>query len=324
MSRRAWILLLVLGAIWGASYLLIKIGLRDFSPAMVAFLRVALAAVVLIALAAGRGALRGFGDRVGTLVLVAAAQVAGPFLLIAAGELQITSSLAGILVAAAPLFTALLAIRVDHEERSHGTRMFGVVLGVVGVVTLLGVDLGGSGDQLLGGLAVVLAAFGYAVGGLVVKRRLGDRPPLGVAAWIVAAGTVLLAPFAVAGLPASAPSLGPVAAVTVLGVVGTGIAFAILFHLIATVGPARTWVVTYIAPGFAVVYGAALLSEPITPVTLVGLALILIGSYLAAEDRGSQRSRRGRVAPGGRPATQEPGGPVPVGVELAPERLHGR
>ena len=324
MSRRAWILLLVLGAIWGASYLLIKIGLRDFSPAMVAFLRVALAAVVLIALAAGRGALRGFGDRVGTLVLVAAAQVAGPFLLIAAGELHITSSLAGILVAAAPLFTALLAIRVDDEERSHGIRLFGVVLGVVGVATLLGVDLGGSGDQLLGGLAVVLAAFGYAVGGLVVKRRLGDRRPLGVAAWIVAASTVLLAPFAVAGFPGSAPSLGPVAAVTVLGVVGTGIAFAILFHLIATVGPARTWVVTYIAPGFAVVYGAALLSEPITAVTLVGLALILTGSYLAAEDRGSRRSRRRGVAPGGRPATQESGRPVPVGVELASERLQSR
>lgn len=325
MNRRAWILLLVLGAIWGASYLLIKIGLRDLSPAMVAFLRVALAALVLVALAGGRTAMRGFGDRIGTLVVVAAVQVAGPFLLIAAGELQITSSLAGILVTAAPLFTALLAIWVDHEERSHGTRLFGVILGVVGVATLLGVDLGGSGDQLLGGLAVVLAALGYAIGGLVVKRRLGDRPPIGVAAWIVLASTVLLLPFAAAGFPASAPGLGPLAAVIVLGVVGTGIAFAILFHLIATVGPARTWVVSYIAPGFAVVYGALLLSEPVTPVTLAGLSLILIGSYLAAEDRGSLRSRRRRgVASGGGQATQEPGGPVAIGTELAPERLQGR
>ena len=96
------------------------------------------------------------------------------------------------------------------------------------------------------------------------------------------------------GFPESTPGLGPVAAVVTLGVLGTGIAFAILYDLISTVGPSRTWVVTYLAPGFAVVYGALLLDESITVATMIGLALILAGSWLAAEGRLSLR-RPGRA-----------------------------
>jgi drug/metabolite transporter (DMT)-like permease len=278
-------MLLILAAIWGASYMFIKIAVRDLSPAMVAWSRIALAAIVLAGLAAAQGRLRGLGGRAGVLTLVGAVQVAAPFLLISAGEEEISSSLAGILVTSAPLFTALLAIWVDHEERSQGLRLGGVMLGVVGVAVLLGVDLGGSGDELLGGLAVVLAGLGYAVGGFVVKHRLSDAPPIGVAAWVMVASTVLLTPVALATTPSSAPDFGPVASVVVLGVIGTGIAFAIFYSLIARVGPAKAFVVTYLAPGFAVVYGATLLDETITVATIAGLALILAGSWLAAEGR---------------------------------------
>ncbi|MFI5121300.1 MAG: DMT family transporter [Vicinamibacteria bacterium] len=319
MNRRAWTLLLTLSAIWGASYMLIKIGIRDFSPAMVAFLRVALAAIVLLALAARRGALTGFSALIGTIALLAVVQVAGPFLLIAAGEQEISSSLAGILVTSTPLFTALLAIWVDHEERSQGSRLAGIALGVAGVVLLLGVDLGGSGAQLLGGLAVVLAGLGYAVGGLLAKSRVADRPPIGVAAWVLAGSTVLLAPVAAIGFPDSVPGLGPVGAITLLGVVGTGFAFVILYELFATIGPSRAWTVTYLAPGFAVVYGAVLLDERVTAATLAGLALILIGSYLAAEGGNPLRGRAGAA-----PAAQEGSGAVAIGAELVPERVEGR
>ncbi len=285
VDRRAWTLLLTLSAIWGASYLLIKIGLRDLSPAMIAFLRIALAAVILLALAHARGALAGFRGLLGALVLLGAVQTAGPFLLIAAGEQEISSSLAGILVTSAPLWTAVLAIWVDQEERSRGWRLVGIGLGVLGVVVLLGVDLGGSGAALVGGLAVVLAGLGYAIGAFMVKHRFAGRQPIGVAAWAVTAAAVLMAPAAVVGAPEAFPSIGPLAAVIGLGVVGTGIAFAILYELITTVGPARTWIVTYLAPGFAVVYGSLLLGEAITAATIAGLALILAGSWLAAEGR---------------------------------------
>jgi len=322
MDRRAWTLLLSLGAIWGASYLFIEIGLRDLSPGMIAFLRVALAAVVLVALAKARTALGGFGDAVGWVFLIALAQVSAPFVLIAAGQQEINSSLAGILVASAPLFTALLAIRVDAAERAEGMRLVGVVLGVIGVGLLLGVDLSGSGDELLGGLAVLLAGLGYAVGGLLAKHKLADRPPIGVAAWVLTAGAVLLVPAALLGMPSSAPGIGPVAAVVALGVIGTGIAFAIFYELIATVGPARTFIVTYLAPAFAVVYGVTLLDEEISVATIVGLALILFGSYLAAEGRNPLRRRS--IAAELAPAAQDGSGSVAVGVELTGEPVERR
>jgi drug/metabolite transporter (DMT)-like permease len=290
MDRRSWSLLLLLGAIWGASYLFIKIGLRDLSPSMVAFIRIALAALVLLPIAAAQGALSGVRPRAGWLALVGAVQVAGPFVLISAGEEEISSSLAGILVASAPLFTALLAIWVDHEERSQGLRLAGVLVGFGGVAVLLGLDLGDSGSAFLGGLAVVLASLGYAVGGFLVKHRLAGVAPVGMSASVMAASAIFLLPPAILTAPGSAPGLGPAAAVTALGVVGTGAAFVIFYGLIASVGPARAFLVTYIAPGFAVVYGALLLSEEVTVATLAGLALILAGSWLAAEGRLPGRS----------------------------------
>jgi drug/metabolite transporter (DMT)-like permease len=290
-------MLLALAAIWGASYMFIKIAVRDLSPAMVAWSRIALAAIVLVALAASQGVLGEMRGRAPMLALLAAVQIAGPFLLISAGEVEISSSLAGILVTSTPLFTALLAIWVDHEERSQGLRLGGVLLGVVGVAVLLGVDLGGSGNELLGGLAVVLAGLGYAVGALLVKHRFSDVAPIGVAAWVMVASTAWLTPAAVVTFPTSTPDFGPLASVVVLGVVGTGVAFAIFYRLLARVGPARTWVLTYLAPGFAVVYGATLLGETITVATLAGLALILAGSWLAAEGRLPTRRRVAAATP---------------------------
>ena len=285
MDRRSWLQLLLLGAIWGSSYLFIEIGLRDLSPSMVAWVRIALAALVLLPIAASQGALAGIRSRAGWLVLVGAFQVVGPFVLISAGQEEISSSLAGILVASAPLFTAMLAIWVDHEERSHGLRLGGLLVGFGGVALLLGVDLGGSGSALLGGLAVVLASLGYAVGGFLVKHRLAGVPALGMSAAVMAASTILLAPAALLTAPDAAPGLGPAAAVAVLGVLGTGAAFVIFYGLIASVGPARAFLVSYIAPGFAVLYGALLLSEEVTIATIAGLGLILAGSWLAAGGR---------------------------------------
>jgi drug/metabolite transporter (DMT)-like permease len=305
MDRRSWSLLVVLGAIWGASFLLIEIGLRDLAPGLLAWARIALAALVLMAFAHASGALAGLRERLPGIMVLAAVQVAGPFLLIAAGQQEITSSLAGILMTTAPIFGAVLAIWVDHEERSSGLRLVGVILGFVGVVVLLGLDLDGSAMALLGGLAVVLAGLGYAVGGFIIKHRFGGYQPLGVAAAVMAGSAVWLTPAAIASVPPAAPGAGPLLAVVALGVVGTGVAFAIYYELFATVGPARTLIVAYLIPGFAVAYGALLLGESITVVTLAGLALILAGSWLAAEGRVPWRPR---VMP--RPA--EPVAPEPV------------
>ena len=312
MDRRSWFLLLTLGAIWGASYMFIEIGLRDLSPAMVAFVRIALAALVLLPVAAAQGALTGLRPIAGWLVLIGGIQVAGPFLLIGAGQEEISSSLAGILVASAPLFTALLAIWVDHEERSQGLRLGGILIGFAGVALLLGVDLGGEGAALVGGLFVVLASLGYAIGGLLVKHRLAGVPPVAMSGLVMAAAAVLMLPVAFTTAPAEFPSLGPVAAVAALGVVGTGVAFVIFYGLIASVGPARAFLVTYIAPGFAVVYGATLLDEEITAATIAGLVLILGGSWLAAEGRLPGRPRvEVEEGPPSMPVGEPAGGETP-------------
>jgi drug/metabolite transporter (DMT)-like permease len=282
VDRRAWLSLIVLASIWGASYMFIKIGLRDLSAPMLAWARIGLAALVLVPVAASQGALGAVKGRVGTLTILAAAQVAGPFLLIALGEHPISSALAGILVATAPIFTVVLAIWVDHDERAEGMRLVGIVLGIAGVVALFGVDLSGSGLAILGGLAVVLAGLGYAVGGFIVKHRFADSQPIGVAAWVMVASTILLTPAAAITAPSSIPALGPAAAVAVLGVLGTGIAFAIFYTLIRSVGPGRSLLVAYLAPAFAVVYGATLLGESVTVATVIGLLLIVAGSWLAA------------------------------------------
>ncbi len=172
---------------------------------------------------------------------------------------------------------------------------------------------------------MLLAGLGYAIGGLLAKHKLHDRPPIGVAAWVLTAGAVLLVPAAVIGAPDALPAIGPVAAVVALGVVGTGIAFAIFYELIATVGPARTFIVTYLAPAFAVVYGVTLLDEQISATTIIGLALILLGSYLAAEGRNPLRGRRGRsIAAELAPAAQDGSGAVSVGVDLDGEPVERR
>lgn len=282
MDRRSWFLIFIVGAIWGASFLFIEIGIRDMSPSVVAWARVALGAAFLVPFAWYRGVLRVSGAGVGLIAFLAATQVAVPFVLIGEGQKDITSALSGILVASTPLWTAILAIKLDPSERSHGIQLWGILAGLLGVGLLLGVDMRGTSAEVIGGTLVLLASVGYAIGGLVTRLKLPGAPGAGVAAWITLTATILLTPWAIADIPSETPGLGPIAAVAALGVIGTGVAFAIFFELMTTIGPARTFTVTYLSPAFAVVYGAFLLDEPIGVATIGGLALILLGSYLAA------------------------------------------
>lgn len=310
MTRRAWALLLVLASLWGASYMFIEIGLRDLSPAAIVVLRTALAGLILLPLALRRGALAGLDRLLGPLFLLAAMQVAGPFLLISFGQEEITSSLAGILVASAPIFTALLAVRIDHDERSSGRRLVGVGTGILGVAFLLGVDVGGDGAALAGALMVVLASLGYALGGFYLKSRFREAQPLGVVTATMLASAALAAPVAAASIPADVPGAGPLAAVTALGVLGTGVSFVIFYTLIADVGPARASLVAYIAPLFAVAYGAVLLDESLGAGTFAGLVLIVAGSWLAAGGLDRQPAATAGAPGATAPGTAAPAGPA--------------
>jgi drug/metabolite transporter (DMT)-like permease len=280
----------VLAALWGASYMFIKVAIDDVSPVVVVWVRLVLAALVLLPIAHRRGALAALRGHLPVVALLAGVQVLAPFLLITFGERHIPSSLAGILVASAPIFTALLAFRLDREELATGWRLVGVLVGIVGVGLLFGVDLTGDTAALLGGLMVLLASLGYAIGPLQMKRRLQGVPPVATAAATMTAAALVLTPAVPFVLPSHAPGLDTVGSLLVLGAGGTGFAFLIFYTLIAEIGPGRATVVAYIAPGFSVVYGIVLLGERFTAGTAAGLLLILGGSWLAA---GGRLSRSG-------------------------------
>lgn len=313
MSRRHVIFMAVLAATWGASYLFIKVGLRDFSSAFVVFGRTALAAAVLVPIAAHRGVLGDLRGAWGPVTVLALTQVALPFLLIAEGEHRIPTALAGILVASAPIFTALLALRFAHSERAGGWTAVGILVGIVGVALLFGVDLSGDTAALLGGAMVLLASFGYAVGALYLRHHLSGLHPAAVAAGTMAVSAAITAPFALLSLPDSA-GLDSVSALVALGALGTGVAFLLFYSLIGDLGATRASIVAYLAPGFAVLYGATLLDEAITGATVAGLVLILTGSYLGAVGRPPWRRE---------PAAPEPAAPDPEVSRTAPSRSSG-
>ena len=275
----------VLAALWGASYMFIKVSIDDVSPIVVVWVRLVLAAIVLLPIAHSRGALSALRPQLAVMAMLALVQVLAPFLLITFGEKHIPSSLAGILVASAPIFTALLAFRLDREELATGWRLVGVLVGIVGVGLLFGVDLTGDSAALLGGLMILLASFGYAIGPLQMKRRLQGVPPVATAAATMTIAALVLTPAVPFVIPSHTPGLDTIGSLLALGAGGTGFAFLIFYTLIAEVGPGRATVVAYIAPGFSVVYGVALLGERFTAGTGAGLVLILGGSWLAATGR---------------------------------------
>jgi drug/metabolite transporter (DMT)-like permease len=292
MSRRSWILLGLLSALWGASYLFIKVALDDdVPPAVIVFVRTALAALVLLPLAAHRDALGGLRANAAAIGVLAVVQMAGPLLLIAVGEQEISSSLTGILVATAPIFTFLLAFTLEGEERASGLSLAGVVIGIAGVALLLGIDAGGGTAALVGGLLVVTASFGYGVGAWFVKRRVSGVQPVAMVGATAATASLLMLPFAALDLPPHAPDLAATGSMLALGVLCTGAAFVIFYSLVGSDGPARASLVGYIAPGFSIVYGVTLLDESFTVATAAGLLLIVSGSWLAAEGRFPWRAR---------------------------------
>ena len=295
MTRRAWTLFAAVSVIWGLPYLFIKIAVDDgLTPGFVAWSRVVIATVVLLPLAIRRDALRGLP--LGWLVAFATAEIVVPFPLIGWGEQRIPSSLTAILIASLPLIVAVLALRFDHSERPTRARLLGMLIGLAGVAALVGIDLGGSGRELAGAAAVLLATVGYAIGPMIVKRQLASADPVGPVAAAVAIASIMLLPFGIADMPSSTPSFDAVMSVIVLGLACSALAFLLFFQLIAEVGPGRATVITYVNPVVALALGVAVLGEHVGPGAIAGLLLILAGSWLSTDGRlpPGRRLRAGR------------------------------
>ncbi len=208
-----------------------------------------------------------------------------PFWLLAFAETRIESGLTAVIQAAAPIFTVLIAARLDPEQAVRGLRLVGIAIGFVGVALLVGLQ---RGSEVLGA-AAVLAALCYAVSVLYAGRTVRRLPPLQVSIGQLASAAVLIAPVALVQLPEETPSAEPLLAVAALGALGSGVAYLLYFALIASAGASRAILVTYLVPAFALVYGAVLLDEAVTGVALAGLAFVLAGTALATGLLGPRR-----------------------------------
>lgn len=294
MSATAWTAFAAVSVLWGMPYLLIKVAVDDgVPPVFLAWVRIVIGAAVLLTLAYRSGTLRSLAGRWRWLAVFALVEITLPFPLIAAGEQHVSSSLAAILIAATPLFVAVLALRFDATERAGGARLAGLVIGLLGVVALVGIDVAGRADELFGAAAIVVAALCYAIGPMILKRHLADLDPVAAMGGTLAIATVYLTIPALLDPPARMPSAEGVGALVALGFLCTALGLYLFFTLIAEVGAGRAVVITYVNPVIAVALGMIVLGEQPGAGSALGLVLILAGSWLSTRPA---KSRRAEVA----------------------------
>jgi drug/metabolite transporter (DMT)-like permease len=297
-------LLLIVGGIWGASYLFIKVAVEEIEPTAMMDLRLLLAAAVLVPFVAIRlGAERAVAEvrstGVGAFIL-GVSNMALPFTLIAWGEKHIDSGVAAIANASVPIFVALLAIRFNPSERVTGLRLAGVMLGLAGVGVLTGLDPEGGWWAIAGTLAVVVASLSYAAANHYTQHRFPRTSPLVITTASSLAAALVLLPPALLQLPDEVPSWKALGSVAALGIAGTALALLFFYAMLSRYGASRASLVTYLLPPFALVYGLVFLDERMTVNAVLGLLLILAGVALGS---GFLRLARRREAA---PATPRP------------------
>jgi drug/metabolite transporter (DMT)-like permease len=286
VSRSYALLIGSLAAIWGASYLFIKVAVRDFPPAAMIEIRLGFAGILLalflVARIGWRNALRELRATGRWGIAIGIVNGAIPFTLIAWGEKHIDSGIAAVANASVPIFNAVLVPWLLPEERLSRRRLAGVLVGIVGVGVLTLAQPTVSWWFVAGTTAVVVASISYAFGGILAQHSLSNARGPTLAAASMLGGAVALLPLALVDLPDHTPGWKPVASLAGLTLAGTALAQLILFRAIRLHGSARTSLVTYLMPPVALVYGAVLLDEPITAASVGGLALIMLGVALGS------------------------------------------
>jgi drug/metabolite transporter (DMT)-like permease len=279
-------LLLLLAAVWGASYLFIKVAVEEIEPAPMMAVRTLLAAAVLGGYLCARMGWRRAADELRGAwrhcLVLGVLNAALPFWLIAWGEKHIDSGLAAVVQASVPIFNALLVLRFLPHERLSPLRAAGLAIGIVGVAVVTGFHPEGGGLAIVGTLAIVASSLAYAAAGVYGQRAVSGTAGPVLATGSMLVGGLILLPLALFQLPSELPGWKATASVAALSLLGTALAQLVLFRTLALFGSARLSLVTYLMPGFALVYGALLLDESIGLSTILGLALILGGVSLAS------------------------------------------
>jgi drug/metabolite transporter (DMT)-like permease len=276
MTKRGWVLFIALGVLWGMPYLLIRIAVSAVDPLVVAGSRTLIGALLLLPIAWHRKVLLAGFRRWQWLLAYTVIEMSIPWLLLGHAETRLNSSTAGLLLAVVPLFAALIVTKLGHESLEP-RRLLGLGIGFAGVALLVGMDIHFS--DLPAVAATMVVALCYAIGPIIVDRKLKDVPAIGVVTASLIVAALLYAPFAPMVWPEHIPASAAWSVVG-LGVLCTAAAFLVFFALIAEAGPARATVITYVNPAVAIVLGAVVLSEPLTLGMVIGFPLVIVGSVL--------------------------------------------
>ncbi len=285
MTRRGIILFLALGVAWGIPYLFIKIAVAELDPAMVVLARSALAAILLLPLALFRKQVLPVLRRWRPLIAYTVLEIVVPWFFLSSAEQHLSSSTAGLLIAAVPLAAVAVAFFMGRPAHLTGWNWVGIAIGMLGVAAIVGLDVGGSDLGAVAELAVVVVC--YALGPAILSRWMSDLPGVGVTAVSLAGAAIIYVPIVLltGGWPTTVPSTSVIVAIVVLAVVCSALAFILLIALVAEAGPVRATAITYINPAVAILVGAAVLGERITVWTILGFVLVLGGSYLVTRRR---------------------------------------
>ncbi len=290
MTSRAWTLFAAMAVIWGIPYLFIKIAVVEISPAALAGMRTLLAALILLPLAWRQGAVRPALRKWPYVVAFGVLEMAIPWVLLGHAELRVASGFAGLVIAAVPLVGTVLARILGDRHAFAPVRLLGLFTGILGVAALVGIEsFHGTADPL-SVVELLTVAVLYAVAPAIADRKLRDVPTMGVIALSLSLVAILYSPFTVTELAGGLPSGQVIAAVLVLALVCTALAFVLFFELIAAAGPVRATIITFVNPAVAVLLGIIILSEPLTWGVAIGFPLVLLGSYLSTRPTTSREA----------------------------------
>jgi hypothetical protein len=295
VSKRGWLLFISLGIIWGTPYLFIRIAVEDFSPAIVVFGRVMIAALLLLPIAIHRGHASSLKTHWKGILAFAIIEMCLPFGALAVAEKQISSSLTGLLIAAVPIVNAIISRQIGLDSNWDARRIIGLLIGITGVGLLVGFDISAANYWAIA--ICFIAVLGYALGPIIITKLLSDVESIGVISWSLLVAGLIYLPLVIRDIVnnswrapgVSEISTSAIVSIIALGVLCSAIAFVVLFELIDEVGPTRTTVITYINPAVAIILGVVLLSEPLTLGIMIGFPVVLIGSVMATRKNAQPR-----------------------------------
>jgi drug/metabolite transporter (DMT)-like permease len=288
MSRKGWILFALVGLLWGVPYLFMKVAVEELSTPMIVFSRLMIGAALLVPLALREGSLKGALKYWRYILLYAVLEMVIPWSLITSSQRDLSSGVVALLVATVPIWATLFAHQTGDSTAAHRVRIFGIVIGLIGITLIVGIESISDFGNIRALLQILVAAASYAWAVNMITRKAPGISGIAINGIAMMMSSVIFAPFAIANRPETLPSLEVILSMLGLGVLCSGIAFWVFFVVLDEIGPARASLVVYPNTAVAVVLGIVILREPITLAILIGLPLVLIGSYFASRKPNSQ------------------------------------